>query len=63
MANEVLASIQSKQEKELASYLESIESAKWNIYQNFVFAYGVDIEFHDLELFLNELAHKLKQEQ
>lgn len=62
MANEVMASIQLKQEQELAAHLESIESAKWNIYQDFKFAYEVNIEFHDLELHLTKLAQELKQE-
>ena len=62
MANEQLAALQQKQEMELVSYLESIESAKWNIYRDFKFAYEVDIEYHELELNLIKLATKLKQD-
>lgn len=52
MANEELARQQRNQEIELASYLESIESAKWNAWQNVKFIYNLEIEF---ETFNNEL--------
>ena len=58
MANEQLAELQQKQEMELVSYLESVENAKWNIFRDFKFAYGVDIEYHDLELNLIKLAQE-----
>lgn len=63
MANETLVRIHEDQEMELASYLESIESAKWNLYRDFKFAYEVDIEAHELELHLTKLAQTLKQEK
>ena len=47
MANQNLADEQQRQEQELLSYLESIETAKWNIWRDAKFVYDLDIEFHD----------------
>ena len=63
MANDVVARLleeQEKQELELVSYLESIESAKWEIWRNLKFIYGIEIEFHDLELYLTKLIQEIK---
>ena len=62
MANEVLADLQLSQEEQLVAHLESIEHAKWTVWRDFKFAYEVDIELHELDLYLTKLAHELKQE-
>ena len=63
MANEQLAEEQRKQEAELAAFLESMESARWNIFRDFKFVYCIDMEYHDFVHELDKLALKLKQEQ
>ena len=51
-----------KMKIENAGTQDPIESAKWNICKDFRFAYEVDIELHELDLYLTKLAHELKQE-
>ena len=47
MANERLVAIKENQERELTAYLESIEQAKWNMYNEAKFVYNIKCEFHD----------------
>jgi len=60
--NEVLIEKYEREEAEGAAYLESIDQAKWNIWRDFKFVYGVDIEFHELELKLTKLKQELENE-